>query len=103
MIPLLTDEVSSLLPRHRQHIVARKRVYFDFVRDTLKELKGQGKLREIDITVASFGLFGMLLWLPRWYQPGGRMTAAQTIENMMSLYLGGLMMNGSERAKNLRR
>src|ERR1044071_2079339 len=50
VIPLLTDEVSSLSPRHRQHILGRKRAYYDFVRDTLNYLKSQGKLRDIDPT-----------------------------------------------------
>jgi len=96
VIPLLTEEVSSLSARHRQHIINRKRRYFEFVRTTLEELKTQKKLREIDTTAASFGLFGMLLWLPRWYQPGGRLTANQTMDHLLNLYLGGVMKNGSQ-------
>ena len=103
VIPLLTDEVSSLLPKHRQHILARKRVYFDFLRNTINQLKRQGKLRDVDPTVATFGLFGMLLWLPRWYKPGRRMTAEETIENMTSLYMGGLMANGAEKTRAIRK
>ncbi len=91
VIPLLTEEVSSLAPRHRQHIVRRKRRYFQFVRQTLEELKAQRKLRDVDTTVAAFGLFGMLLWLPRWYQPAGRLTAGETMHYLSNLYLGGVM------------
>jgi len=91
VIPLLTEEVSSLSNKHRQQIIGRKRRYLEFVRDTLDELKTQGKLRQIDTTVAAFGLFGMLLWLPRWYQTGGRLSAVQTIEHLLNLYLNGTM------------
>jgi len=98
VIPLLTEEVSSLLPKHRRHILSRKRIYFDFVRDTLNELKARRKLRVVDTTVATFG---MLLWLPRWYQQGGRLTAAETMDQMINLYLGGLMASGT-RSSNSR-
>jgi len=91
VIPLLTDEVSALSPSHRQQILRRKRAYFDLVRGTLNELRRLGKLRNIDTTAATFGLFGILLWLPRWYRPGGRMSAAQTLDHMMNLYLGGVL------------
>src|SRR5262249_8000070 len=90
-IPLLTEEVSSLEPKHRQLILKRKRRYFEFVRATLHELEVQGKLREVDTTVAAFGLFGMLLWLPRWYQPGGRLTVNRTMTELLNLYLNGVM------------
>jgi len=91
VIPLLTEEVSSLSNTHRQQIMGRKRRYLEFVRDTLDRLKSEGKLRHVDTTVAAFGLFGMLLWLPRWYQPSGRLSAVQTIEHLLNLYLNGAM------------
>src|SRR5262245_21640116 len=69
-IPILTDEVAALTPKHRKRILERKRIYFDLLRDTLDALKGTGKLRDVDTTVATFSIFGMLLWLPRWYQAG---------------------------------
>src|SRR5436309_13598148 len=65
-ITILTDEIRGLGPKHRRKILDRKRAYFDFVRGTLDELRSMGKLRPVDTTVATFGLFGTLLWLPRW-------------------------------------
>ena len=91
VIPILTEELSPLSPKHRQHILQRKRLYFDFIRDTLNALKASGRLREVDTTVATFGLLGMLLWLPRWYKSGGPMTADQTVDHLMNLFLGGVM------------
>ncbi len=90
-IPILTDEDSALAPKHRMHIQTRKRLYFDLVRDTLNDLKRQGKLRDIDTTVAAFSLFGMLLWLPRWYQPDGSLAAAETLDHLTNLFFGGLL------------
>jgi AcrR family transcriptional regulator len=90
-IPILSDEVAGLSAKHRRRILARKRNYFDLVRDTLEELKAEGKLRGVDTTVATFSLFGMLLWLPRWYRPKGRLSSGEVIEEVLKMALGGLL------------
>ena len=91
-IPILTDETSSLSPKLRKQVEKRKRVYFDLVRKTLMDLKQQGKLQDVDVTVATFSLFGMLLWLPRWYKRGGYLSANQTLDQVTKLYFGGLLL-----------
>lgn len=91
-IPILTDETSSLSPKLRKQVEKRKRVYFDLVRKTLMDLKQQGKLQDVDVTVATFSLFGMLLWLPRWYKRGGYLSANQTLDQVNKLYFGGLLL-----------
>ena len=88
-ITTLTDEVAALTPRHRKRILERKRRYFDLLRDTLDELKKAGKLQDVDTTVATFSLFGTLLWLPRWYRPGGRLDSNQVIEQLTRVGAGG--------------
>jgi AcrR family transcriptional regulator len=92
-IPILTDESSSLSPKLRKQIAKRKRVYFDLVRGTLQELKQQGKMRAIDPTVATFGFFGMILWLPRWYNRGGSLNADRVLEELTQLLFGGLLIS----------
>src|SRR6185437_1770112 len=59
-ITLLTDEIDGLKLKHRKQILDRKRAYFDLVRGTLAELQARGRLRDVDTTVAAFGLFGTL-------------------------------------------
>jgi AcrR family transcriptional regulator len=90
-VPILTDEVSSLTAKHRRHIQARKRVYFDLVRDTLEQLKEAGRLCDIDTTVATFSLFGSMLWLPRWFQPKKRLSSEKVLGQLTRLFLGGLL------------
>ena len=69
----------------------RKRAYFDLVRGTLDELHAQGKLRDVDPTVAAFSLFGTLLWLPRWFHVAGELTSEKVVENIVSFVTGGLL------------
>ncbi len=90
-VTIIVDEVAGLSPAHRRKIDQRKRAYFDLVRDTLKQLEGEGKLKDVDITVAAFSLFGMLLWLSRWYRPGGRLTGEKVAEEVCKMALGGLL------------
>ncbi len=90
-ITILTDEIEGLKPKHRKQILDRKRVYFEFVRGTLDELKAAGRLRDVDTTVATFSLFGTLLWLPRWFRPDGPLDSEQVIESITDIAAGGLL------------
>jgi AcrR family transcriptional regulator len=88
---ILSDEVAALSPRHRRQIVNRKRAYLDLIRDTLKELKDQGRLSSVDPTVAAFSVIGALMWLPRWYKPEGRLSGEQITDEVTRIVLGGLL------------
>ncbi|MGH9769384.1 MAG: TetR/AcrR family transcriptional regulator [Blastocatellia bacterium] len=90
-VTIMVDEVAGLTPEHRRKIDQRKRGYVDLIRETLKQLKEEGKLREVDLTVATFSLLGTILWLSRWYHPEGRLTPEQVIEEISKLALGGLL------------
>ncbi len=90
-VTIVVDEVAGLTRAHRRKIDQRKRVYVDLIRETLKELKEEGKLRDIDVTTATFSLLGMILWLSRWYYPDGRLTPEQIAEEITNIALGGLL------------
>jgi TetR/AcrR family transcriptional regulator, cholesterol catabolism regulator len=87
----LGDEIRALPPQARKQIETRMRVYFDLIRDTLGELHAAGQLRQIDRTVATFSLIGMILWLPRWFRLDGRLTQEEVAESIANLALGGLL------------
>ncbi len=90
-ITIVVDEVAGLAPAHRRKIDQRKRAYFDLIRETLKQLKAEGKLNDVDVTAAAFSLIGMILWLSRWYSPEGRLTPEQLSEEITNVALGGLL------------
>jgi len=87
----LQDEIRALPPAARKQIENRMRVYFDLVRSTLDELQAAGRLRQVDRTVATFCLIGMILWLPRWFRQDGRLTQDEVANNIATLALGGLV------------
>jgi AcrR family transcriptional regulator len=90
-ITILTDEIAGLKPKHRKQILDRKRAYLELVRSTLEALRADGKLRDVNTTVAAFSLFGTLLWLPRWFRGEGELTGEQVIEQIVSIVAGGLL------------
>ena len=87
----LGDEIRALPSSGRRQIERRMRIYFDLIRDTLVELKTAGRLRDVDPTVATFGLLGMILWLPRWFRQGGRLDQEAVANEIANFALGGLL------------
>lgn len=98
-ITILTDEVDGLKPKHRKQILDRKRAYFELVRGTLDALRTEGKLRDVDTTVAAFSLFGALLWLPRWFRTDGPLHSEQVVEQIVGVVVGGLVKGNLPKGK----
>ncbi len=90
-VAFLVDEARALPPSQRSKIEHRMRIYIDLIRDTLKELIKAGRLRDVDPTVAAFSIAGMILWLPRWFRQGGRLTPEEAADEIANLALGGLL------------
>ena len=90
---IISHEINELNAAQRNETMKRRRDYFEFVRATLVELQKQGKLYEIDITTATFTLFGMILWLPRWVQPNGKIPTERVCEDLCAMALRGLLKN----------
>lgn len=90
-IAILIDETRGLSEDQRIRITARKRSYFDFIRETLDRLKAEGRLRRVDSTTATFSLLGQIMWLARWFQDGGRLGRDQVVNDITEIALGGVL------------
>jgi TetR/AcrR family transcriptional regulator, cholesterol catabolism regulator len=87
----LGDEIRALPPSGRRQIEERMRFYFDLLRNTLSELKAEGRLRAVDPTVAAFSVIGMILWLPRWFRQDGRLSQEKVANEIAQLAVSGLV------------
>jgi AcrR family transcriptional regulator len=87
----LNDEIRALPAAARRQIEERMRRYIDLIRDTLADLKAEGRLRDVDPTVAAFSVIGMILWLPRWFRQNGRLTQQQAAKELTKIALNGLL------------
>jgi hypothetical protein len=54
-------------------------------------MKGERKLRDVDVTVAAFSLLGTINWLSRWYRPDGALDEEQIAEQIVDIALNGLI------------
>jgi AcrR family transcriptional regulator len=90
-VAIVMEELAGLAGRRKAAITARKRRYFDFVRDTLRTLRAEGRLRDIDPNVAAFSIIGMIVWLARWRKPDGKVGREQIAEQMADIALGGVV------------
>ena len=99
-LTILLDESAGLTPEHLRLITSRRVKYYLFVRAIIQQLKNQGKLRELNVTVATHNLIGQLQWLPRWYVPGGRLSREEVIEEFTAAALTALLRGSNSRAKN---
>ena len=87
----LFEETRALPAPARRIVQAQQREFVALVRDTLRELDRAGRLRKVDPTVAAFSIIGMVLWLPRWFRPGGRLTSEQAAEAIAGLALAAVL------------
>ncbi len=90
-LTIVLEETAALTPAHRRAITARKRAYFEFIRDTLECLAAEGKLRPVDPTVAAFSLLGMILWISRWYRRDGRIAADQALRDYVEIGMNAVL------------
>ena len=89
---IVVDEPAGLSPSRRRTIDARRREYFNFVRDTLKSLKREGRLAQnINLTVATFSLLAMVIWTARWRKPDGPLSLGEIIDQIIQIALTGVL------------
>jgi TetR/AcrR family transcriptional regulator, cholesterol catabolism regulator len=97
-ITTLVDELSALSPAQHRKIAMRQRKYFYLLRNLLNQLKADGKLHEVDTTVAAFSLLGMISWPSRWFRPDGALGPKEVAEEMVKIALEGLLRRDSRAA-----
>src|ERR1700674_3742917 len=90
-ITILVDEITALTPAQNRKITRRKRAHFDRLREVLNRLKSAGMLHDVDTTVATISLLGMIHWLSRWFRQDGALTEEQVAEEIVKIALNGLL------------
>ena len=90
---VLSHEADSLAGEMHDHVSGKKQQYTQLVRRILSEVqqaRANGAQR-IDLTVATYALFGMMNWIYNWYDPGGKLSVTELVENVARLFLSGFL------------
>ena len=92
---VLSHEAESLGGDLYAHVSTRKDKYTKLARQILGEVQSTQQSKDpIDLTVATYALFGMMNWIYNWYDPQGKLKVSDLADNVMKLFLNGFMTNG---------
>src|SRR2546427_2893384 len=106
---VLSHEAESLAGDLHEHVSTRKRQYTRTARKILSEVIAAGSARvprrsgqlkknarRVDITVATYALFGMMNWIYNWYDPRGKLSVSQLVDNITRLFLSGFLSDAEQ-------
>jgi AcrR family transcriptional regulator len=100
---VLSHEADSLAGDLRARVSGRKEKYTRVARRILSEVQrlAAKESRQIDLTVATYALFGMMNWIYNWYNPCGKLSVADLVDNVCGLFLSGFLDGSQDRALDL--
>src|ERR671918_3113427 len=87
---VLSHEAESLRGDLYTHVSTRKDKYTKLARQILREVQqSHGTKDPIDLTVATYALFGMMNWIYNWYDPQGKLQVSELAQHLTKLFLSG--------------
>jgi AcrR family transcriptional regulator len=92
---VLSHEAESLRGDLYTHVSTRKDKYTKLARKILREVQEtQASKQPVDLTVATYALFGMMNWIYNWYDPQGKLKVSDLGSNLLKLFLNGFLADG---------
>ena len=102
---VLSHEAESLAGDMHKHVSGKKEKYAKQARKILREIQSVSEARpsgrataassqvnnRIDLTVATYALFGMMNWIYNWYDSSGKLSVNQLVDNMTRLFVNGFL------------
>jgi len=90
---VLSHEAESLAGDMHKHVSGKKEKYARQARKILRDIQEQSpnSHARIDLTVATYSLFGMMNWIYNWYDSSGKLSVNQLVDNMTRLFVNGFL------------
>jgi TetR/AcrR family transcriptional regulator, cholesterol catabolism regulator len=90
---VLSHEADTLAGEMYARVAGRKQQYTRLVRRMLADAQAQqpDKKQKLDLTVATYALFGMMNWIYNWYDPRGKLSVNELVDNVARLFLAGFL------------
>ena len=87
---VLSHEAESLRGELYTHVSTRKDKYTKLARKILQEVQDSAQNKQpIDLTVATYALFGMMNWIYNWYDPQGKLKVNDLAQHLTQLFVAG--------------
>jgi TetR/AcrR family transcriptional regulator, cholesterol catabolism regulator len=89
---VLSHEAESLAGDWHARVSTKKEKYAKLARKILREIQEQQQPGgRIDLTVATYALFGMMNWIYNWYDPSGKLKVSHLVDNITQLFVRGFV------------
>ena len=89
---VLSHEAESLAGDLHTHVSTKKARYTALARSILQDVRAQqDDDSQIDLTVATYALFGMMNWIYNWYDPKGKLKVSELVDNVTRLFVNGFV------------
>jgi AcrR family transcriptional regulator len=95
---VLSHEADSLAGEMHAHVSGKKQQYTKLVRRILSEVQARQEHagQKLDLTAATYALFGMMNWIYNWYDPRGKLSVTDLVHNITHLFLNGFLAGAGE-------
>jgi AcrR family transcriptional regulator len=90
-VKILVEDKKFLEGNLRRLVKEKEKFLFNLYRKHLEEAANAGKLKDIDSTVATFGIIGMINWLYHWYKPQGRLSIEELSDQIAKMAFFGIV------------
>jgi TetR/AcrR family transcriptional regulator, cholesterol catabolism regulator len=91
---VMAHEDESLTGEFQAKMLVLKRRYVNVLTDLIVELQDLEGDKKVDLRVATFAFFGMMNWIYTWYRPKRDLPLAELIEQMLRIYIFGILNGG---------
>lgn len=89
---VLSHESESLRGDLHAHVSTRKDNYTKLARKILQDVQTSGDAKQsVDLTVATYALFGMMNWIYNWYDPQGKLKVHDLAQHLTQLFVVGFV------------
>lgn len=90
MLAVFYNERHYLPESSKSEVVKRQRAYEKILAQIIEDGIKEGIFRNVEITIAVFGILGMCNWAYQWYQRSGKLTPEEIGDIFSELILTGL-------------
>ncbi len=90
-IKIYIEEQYQLPTPLRKKALRQHRQIYDVYFNKINEIQHKGLKSDIDKTVMTFSIFAMMNWSYRWFQENGKLSIEEVAENIIRIFLGGIM------------
>lgn len=88
---LLFPERRHLDPAQREEICQRVEGFLNLLREAMKELRDEGKLRDLDINIAARHVLQTIAGIARWFTKDAGVTEALLIEQTVNFNMSAIL------------